>query len=148
MGVAAEWVFSQVCLRFPRLRVVLSEGGVGWVPVLLDRIERMYRMRAGLTDWPAGGRTPMEVFLTNFWFCAIEEPYSFDQRERFGVDRILLETDYPHPDTSWPSTQHAVHEQVRGLSPAEVALVTHQTAATLFEHPLPATVSPNGGGTR
>jgi predicted TIM-barrel fold metal-dependent hydrolase len=136
MCSAAEWVYSQVCLRFPSLRFVISEGGVGWVPVLLQRMERSERMRAS-REWPSPGPSPMDVFLENFWFCAIEEPYSFDQRHRFRMDRILLETDYPHPDTSWPDSQQAVHEQVADLSPREIAMVTHENAAALFGHVLP-----------
>ncbi len=137
MCAAAEWVYSQVCLRYPRLRLTFSEGGVGWVPVLLQRMDRAHRMRGEMTGWPSGDLTPMDVFLHNFWFCAIDEPYSFDQRHRFGVDRILLESDYPHSDTSWPHTQDAVHEQIKDLSPEEVALVTHRNAAALYGHPLP-----------
>lgn len=137
MCAAAEWVYAQAGLRFPELRIVFSEGGVGWVPVLLQRIERAHRMRSEFTGWPRVERTPMDVFLTNFWFCAIEEPYSFDQRHRFGVDRILLESDYPHSDTTWPNTQEAVHDQVRDLSPSEIAQVTHLNAAALYRHPLP-----------
>ena len=72
-----------------------------------------------------GDITPMEVLLENCWFCAIEEPYSFDQRHRIGVDHILLESDYPHSDTTWPNTQEAVHEQVKKLPGTEVAQVTH-----------------------
>jgi predicted TIM-barrel fold metal-dependent hydrolase len=137
MCAAAEWVYSQVCIRFPRLRLTFSEGGVGWVPVLLQRMERAHRMRAEMTGWPDGDLTPMDVFLNNFWFCAIDEPYSFDQIHRFGADRILLESDYPHSDTSWPHTQDVVHEQIKGLSPGERAMVTHGNAAALYGHPLP-----------
>ena len=137
MCAAAEWVYSQVCLRFPGLRIVFSEGGIGWVPVLLQRMERAHRMRSDFTGWPPAGPSPMEVFLQNFWFCAIEEPYSFDQRHRFGVDRILLESDYPHSDTTWPDTQQAVHDQVKDLTPSEIAQVTHGNAAALYGHPLP-----------
>jgi predicted TIM-barrel fold metal-dependent hydrolase len=137
MCAAAEWVYSQVCVRYPQLRLAFSEGGVGWVPVLLQRMERAHRMRAQMTGWPDGDLAPMDVFRRNFWFCAIDEPYSFDQRYRFGVDRILLESDYPHSDTSWPATQAAVHEQIKDLPPEEIALVTHGNAAALYGHPLP-----------
>ena len=36
---AAEWLWSGVPLRFPRLAVAMSEGGIGWVPMLLDRVD-------------------------------------------------------------------------------------------------------------
>jgi len=49
----------------------------------------------------------------------------------------MLESDYPHSDTSWPDTQQAVDDQVNILSPHEVALVTHLNASELYGHPLP-----------
>jgi predicted TIM-barrel fold metal-dependent hydrolase len=138
MGAAAEWVYSQACIRFPGLRLVFSEGGIGWVTMLLERMERAFRDRSATIDWPVGEVTPMDIVHRNLWFCAIEEPYSFEQLGHIGVDRILLESDYPHADTSWPRTQDAVHEQVRALSPADVAKVTHRNAADLYRHPLPS----------
>jgi predicted TIM-barrel fold metal-dependent hydrolase len=137
MCAAAEWVYSEACLRFPNLKLAFSEGGVGWVPVLLQRMERAQRMRGSIMDWSGGDVTPMDVFLRNFWFCAIEEPYSFDQRHRYRIDHVMLESDYPHSDTSWPNTQRAVHDQVESLSSAEVAQVTHLNAAALYGLELP-----------
>ena len=137
MSAAAEWLFSQVCLRFPDIRIVFSEGGIGWVPVLLGRMEQIHRLRPELIDWPAGELTPMEVFHRNFWLSAIQESYSFEQCHRIGVDRIMLESDYPHADTSWPRTQEVVHEQVKRLAREEIAKVTHLNASELYGHPLP-----------
>jgi predicted TIM-barrel fold metal-dependent hydrolase len=136
MCAAAEWVYSQAVLRFPQLRLAFSEGGVGWVPVLLQRMERAHRSR-GEMMWPDVDVTPMDVLLGSCWFCAIEEPYSFDQRYRIGVEHILLESDYPHSDTSWPDTQIAMAEQLKDLPPDEVDLVTHRNAADLYGHPVP-----------
>ncbi len=137
MGAAAEWAYSQVCLRFPRLRLVFSEGGIGWVPLLLERMERAYRSRSQTIDWPGDDVTPGEVLQRNFWYCAIEEPCSFEQAHHIGTDRIMLESDYPHADTSWPHTQAAVHEQVTVLSsPSDVEKVTHANASALFQQPL------------
>jgi predicted TIM-barrel fold metal-dependent hydrolase len=136
MIAAADWVYSLAAIRFPRLRIVMSEGGIGWVPMLRERMERGHRVRRTSTDW-SGDLTPAEVLLRNFWFCAIDEPLSMQARHNIGVDRIMLEVDYPHSDTSWPNTQATVDAMVGGLPADEVRLMTHGTASTVYRHPVP-----------
>ena len=41
---AADLVWSRVLKEFPNIKIALSEGGIGWVPYFLDRIERTYDM--------------------------------------------------------------------------------------------------------
>jgi hypothetical protein len=78
----------------------------------------------------------------NFWFCAIEDPAGFITRDRIGVDKIMVESDYPHADGTWPDTQDSVDQQLQegGLSPEEQEKVTYLNAARLFRHPLPSEV--------
>ncbi|SEP26686.1 amidohydrolase family protein [Trujillonella endophytica] len=136
MSAAADWVYSQVAIRFPRLRIVLSEGGIGWVPMLRERMERAAQTRGAVMDW-TGELSPAELLMRNFWFCAIDEPRSMEARHHIGVDRILLEVDYPHSDTSWPHTQAAVDRMLSGLPADEIAQMTHGNAAHVYRHPVP-----------
>ena len=46
-----DWLFSKVALRFPGLRIAISEGGVGWVPALMDRVEHCFRYRDFTGGW-------------------------------------------------------------------------------------------------
>src|SRR5262249_29305933 len=45
MGAAADWVYSKIPARFPDVKLVMSEGGIGWVAMLRERMERYHRMR-------------------------------------------------------------------------------------------------------
>ena len=49
----------------------------------------------------------------------------------------MVESDYPHADSSWPDTQALLADRLAGLPDADVAKLTHQNAARLFRHPLP-----------
>ena len=51
----------------------------------------------------------------NFWFCAIDDLAGLEQRHRIGVDHLLLESDYPHQDGTWPDTQEIVWSQIGAL---------------------------------
>ena len=60
------------------------------------------------------------MFHRNFWFCAIDDPSAFRQRDVIGVDHILLESDYPHADSTWPHTQQILREHLAGLPADDV----------------------------
>jgi predicted TIM-barrel fold metal-dependent hydrolase len=137
MCATADWVYSKIALRFPRIKFVMSEGGIGWVPMLRERMERGHRMRGEVMAWGAD-ITPADVLVRNFWFCAIEEPRSMEARHQIGVDRIMVEVDYPHADTSWPNTQALLNEMLKDVPPDEVRSITHENASRVYRHPIPS----------
>ena len=69
-------VVRAYAVRFPRMKIVLGEGGIGWVDgcstasttPMLPRVHA----RAGATDM-----SPAEVLLRNFWFCTLDDPSTF-----------------------------------------------------------------------
>jgi predicted TIM-barrel fold metal-dependent hydrolase len=139
----AEWLWSSIPVRFPDVKIVLSEGGIGWVPMLLDRL-RFIASHSGLRDtaWPASAPSPEDVLLRNFWFCMLDDPSVMPIIDRIGTDRILFETDYPHADSLWPGVQDAVTDLLGGLPVETIRKITHENAAELFRHPLPANPLP------
>jgi predicted TIM-barrel fold metal-dependent hydrolase len=138
MLAAADWLWARIPLRFPRLDVALSEGGLGWVPMLLDRLDYvMAHSGAGGAHIWDGDLTPAEAVQRNFWFCSIDDPTTLRVRDRIGVDHILFESDYPHADSSWPDTQALIAQRLVGVPVDEAAKMTFENAARLFRHPLP-----------
>jgi predicted TIM-barrel fold metal-dependent hydrolase len=57
-----------------------------------------------------------------------------------GLDNVMVESDYPHADSTWPNTQQMLREHLAGLSDDEVQRVTWQNASALFRHPVPEAV--------
>ena len=135
----ADWLWSGVPVRFPDLRVALSEGGIGWVPMLADRADYVLAHSASGHEGGAwkGDLLPSEVLRRNFRFCSIDDPSMLALRDRIGVENIMVESDYPHADSSWPDTQYVVDRVMRGIPQDEVDMMTHLNAAQLFRHPLP-----------
>jgi predicted TIM-barrel fold metal-dependent hydrolase len=139
ISAAVDWLFSLVPVRYPDLKICLSEGGIGWVPALLDRLDHMGSYSQMYGTWQSD-LTPSEVLRRNFWFCAVEDQSAFALRDRIGVDHILLESDYPHCDSTWPNTQRVVEQEIGGLPADDIKKMTWENASLLYRHPVPEAI--------
>jgi len=142
LTACAEWLWSGFAVRFPSLKIAMSEGGIGWVAMLLDRVENIVDRSGYGRDFDASGLRPADVLRRNFWFCTIDDPSTIDTRHTIGVDHIMVEVDYPHGDSTWPDTQEVIHQAWGHLPDEELRLLTHENAAALFRWPLPSHTLP------
>lgn len=141
MFAAVDWLYSMVPVRYPDLKICMSEGGIGWVAGLLDRLDHMLSYHSMYGTWTDDiGLTPAQVLKRNFWFCAVEDPSSFVQRHRIGVENILVEADYPHCDSTWPDTQLVIEKEIGDLPPEDIERITWRNASELYDFPVPETV--------
>lgn len=139
MVAAADWLWAGIPTRFPKLDIAFSEGGIGWVPMLIDRIDYVLDHSAtGLSAWTDPSISPTDALRRNFWFCTIDLPSSFALRDHIGVNHIMMETDYPHADSTWPDTQARARADLAGVAPEAVRKVTWENAARLFRVEVPA----------
>jgi len=138
MVAAADWLWAGIPSRFPTLNVAFSEGGIGWVPMLIDRIDYVRDHSAsGLSAWKDPDLSPTDALRRNFWFCTIDISSTFALRDHIGVGHIMVETDYPHADSTWPETQARARRDLAGIPNEEIRMVTWETAARLFRVDVP-----------
>ncbi len=131
----SELLFSPLFRKWPDLRFVLSEGGIGWVPYTLERAEyTWHRHRFWTGDVDAA--QPLDIFRRNVWVCFIADHVGMRDRDLIGTDKIMWEGDYPHTDSTWPHSQSSVADHVKGCSDAEIEQVTHANAEQVFRFPL------------
>ncbi len=129
-STCTDLIMSEIPQRYPKIKFALSEGGIGWVPFVLERADRAWerhRFWSGLSETP-----PSEIFARNIWVCFIDERMGVEARHHIGIDKIMWECDYPHADTPWPNSQRDVEGALKGVPDDEVALMTHGNAEKLF----------------
>jgi uncharacterized protein len=124
-------IFEGVFERFPKLKVVLIEGGFVWAPALCWRMDKHWeRMRKEVPDVK---RPPSEYVREHFWFTTqpIEEPddpqHLADVIGWLGWDRLMFSTDYPHWDFDHPQ-----HVFKFALTEAQKAKVFRDNAKALY----------------
>jgi predicted TIM-barrel fold metal-dependent hydrolase len=129
-AAAADLVWSRVFREFPDLRVALSEGGTGWIPYFLDRLDRTYDMHHAWTGQDMGDRMPSDVFREHILTCFIADPIGLALRHEIGIDNICWEQDYPHSDSSWPRAPEELHAMAAryDVSDADLNKITHENA--------------------
>ncbi|MFJ8785212.1 amidohydrolase family protein [Streptomyces sp. NPDC102476] len=99
---AADLLWSKPVKDYPDLKIALSEGGTGWIPYFLERVDRTFEMHSTWTLQDFGGKLPSEVFREHFLTCFISDPLGVRLRHDIGIDNICWEADYPHSDSMWP----------------------------------------------
>ncbi len=139
LGACAEWLWSEYAVKHPTLKIAMSEGGIGWVAMLLDRLDNIIDRSGYGLGWDD---RPADVLKRNFWFCTIDDPSTIDTRHRIGVENILFETDYPHGDSTWPDSQKVIEEAWGHVPANEIRMMCSENAAKLYRHPLPEVVLP------
>src|SRR3954447_10170055 len=131
---AADLVWSPVLRKFPDLKVALSEGGIGWIPYFLERIDYNYRRHHAWTGQDFGDKLPSEVFNHNVLTCFIDDKFGMASTDFLNMDHVMWECDYPHSDSTWPFAPEELMPHFGGVSDADIDRVTHLNAMKHFSY--------------
>jgi predicted TIM-barrel fold metal-dependent hydrolase len=125
--------------RFPNLKIVSAESGIGWVPFILESLE--YQVDEMITDPEERSlqlRRPTDYFRDHiyvmFWY---EHVGPGKLIEDIGVNNVLVETDVPHPTCLYPGAKEHFAKVMSHLDPHIRRRVLRENAAELYRIPLP-----------
>ena len=110
---AADLVWSPILRKYKDLHFALSEGGIGWIPYALERIDYVYEHHRKWTGQDFGDQLPSQVFKDRVITCFIDDAFGVQNRQYMNVDNITWECDYPHSDSTWPQSPEGAHEVSR-----------------------------------
>jgi predicted TIM-barrel fold metal-dependent hydrolase len=115
----ADLLTSGVLPRFPGVKVVSVESGIGWIPFVLEAVDHAYL--EGRTNRDSQWELmPSEYFARQvyacYWFETVAPRKLLDD---IPVDNILFETDFPHPTCLYGNIRDKI-EAGLGDAPAEI----------------------------
>jgi len=131
---AADLIWSPVLRQFPDIKVALSEGGIGWIPYFLERIDYNYQKHHIWTGQDFGDRLPSEVFNEHVITCFIDDAFGVASRDYLNMDNVTWECDYPHSDTTWPTAPEQLWKYIGELPKHDIDRITHLNAMTHFNY--------------
>lgn len=134
MSTAAELLLSPVFHRFPKLKVALSEGGIGWIPYMLERIDYVWQRHRWYNDVNREVR-PSELFADHVFGCFISDHAGLQSRHLIGIDNIMFESDYPHSDSQWPHTRKLLEDSLLDVPDDEARKMVEENARRLYNFP-------------
>ena len=87
---AADLLWSPVLRKFPDLTFALSEGGIGWIPYFLERVDYVYQHHQAWTGQDFGDLLPSQVFKERIITCFIDDAFGVANRDYLNIDIITL----------------------------------------------------------
>lgn len=134
MFTTVELLMSKVFTKFPGLKVALSEGGIGWMPYILERVDYTWERHRWYQDVDKTTK-PSELFADHIYGCFISDHSGIGDRYLIGVDNIMWEGDYPHSDSQWPNSRKVLSEALAEVPDDECRKISEDNARQLFNFP-------------
>ena len=128
LRVMGNILASRFLEKFPTLKLVSVESGMGWIPYLLEAMEYM-SVEAGVEY----ATSPTEVFRRQIYACSFFERKNFVATVRqVGVDNVMFETDFPHPACLYPDGLDYMADAIAELTPQERRKIFSENAARVY----------------
>ncbi len=157
-GTMLSWLFSGYFQRMPGLKIALSEGEIGWIPYFLERAEQVYDkqrywVQRGVsfqghadTDIDMDDLDIRQLYLDHVFGCFIDDIHGIKNLDVIGENNVMIETDYPHSDSTWPDSIKLAQKRLSDL-PGDVQVkVLRGNAERLFRFTAPVPEKSQTGG--
>jgi predicted TIM-barrel fold metal-dependent hydrolase len=125
----ASVILCGVLERHPRLKVVLAESHIGWIPYLLDRLDAKYKEDAYKDVIKT---MPSELFRRQMWATFQDDKVGARLAEDYAPDSFCWASDYPHLDSVWPDSHAFIRESMDKLSTTMQDKLTYGNVTALY----------------
>ena len=125
-------IYSGIPERFPDLKFVSVESGVGWLPFFLEMLDHQLTETAPneLADLSL---LPSEYFRRQFFGCFWFERSTIKPTVDFlGNSCLMFETDFPHPTCLYPRDDQSLMDALEGLTSVDIRRILQDNAAELY----------------
>ena len=126
------WLLTGIFTRYPELKVVFVEPGLGWVAGYLAFLDDMV-LRQGYEFPVLGDELPSFYYHRNMAMTFIDEPDPVRHlRHVLGAQNLMWSSDYPHPVSTWPKSLTVIEELFEGFPHDERDLMVEHNAARIW----------------
>ena len=133
MSSMTDWLFSGWLARLPDLKIVYSEGQIGWIPYILERADKVWEENRA---WGGFGdkvpEPPSTYYYRQIYGCFFRDRHGLESLKAIGEDNVTFETDYPHTDSTWPHTKAVAEAMVDGLTEEQIYKVMRGNAIRML----------------
>jgi predicted TIM-barrel fold metal-dependent hydrolase len=127
-----EWLVSGLLVRFPNLKIAYSESQIGWMPFILERLDKVFHHSAYAGLDPIITQPPSTYVPGRVYGCFFDDDTGIANRDAIGITQMVFEVDYPHQDTTWPHTNKLVEKMAEQLTPDELERVLRRNALAML----------------
>ena len=134
----AAVIFSGALERYPDLKIVLAETGIGWLPYMLERLDDTYDKFLDAAEfWKRNGglaltMEPSRYFKRQVWATFQTDHAGLRLLDVLGDDRVMWASDYPHADSTWPESQKAIEDNFKDVPTGSRRRILCDNARTLY----------------
>jgi uncharacterized protein len=134
VSVLVNLLISKILMRFPSLKVVLAESGLGWGAYLLEYTD----FQATGDQLPQNGYDlmPSELFKRQCYLVGWYDKASLRVRRYVGTENILWSSQFPQATSTWPKTKEALAQSFTGVDEGDKRKILWENAAKLYKIPL------------
>jgi predicted TIM-barrel fold metal-dependent hydrolase len=129
----ADLVLGGVLERFPRLKLVSAENDISWLPHFCYRIDHAYDRLRYFEQSTALPMKPSEYMKRQVWatFQFETENVGFTA-DKFGRDKLMWSSDYPHTDSPWPRSREFIENEIKSVSDQDKRAIVSDNVLHLY----------------
>ncbi|HXZ85526.1 MAG TPA: amidohydrolase family protein, partial [Myxococcota bacterium] len=114
--------------RYPNLRVILGESGIGWLPYALERMD---------SEWEQFKDLGLKLLPSEYWRRQMAATFQDDQAgidaiSTIGEETLMWGSDFPHPDGLWPDSRASIEKQFAHVPEATRRKILCDNAARIY----------------
>ena len=127
--ILTSMIYSGILERCPRIKLVLGESGIGWIPYVLWRMD---------SEWEDQFKDlSLKMPPSGYWKRQCRATYQSDPigvklLDELGVENVMWGSDFPHPDGIWPDSQEYIQRELGSLPAATRRKIVCENAAKLY----------------
>ena len=124
-----QLMYSGALERYPNLKVVIGEAGLGWIPYVLQHMDMEWEDQFKDLELTM---KPSEYWRRQCYATYQSDPIGIKLLDELGADNVMWGSDFPHPDGIWPDSREFVARELGHLPQATRRKLVCDNAAKLY----------------